>query len=293
MRQKYDFRRPQSLPEALTIMAEYGSRARILAGGTDILPGFHQGSRRFENIDLLVDLNAVPEMKKISEEAGQIAIGGGVTFSQIINNEWINKKYPLLVRASSGIGSLQIRNKATITGNFVNNAPCADSVPPLLVYDARLLIQSKVDQRELSLEEFLIKPYGTQLKEDEIVTKIVLPAPDKDWRGDFYKLGRRRAVSISRITLALLLKTDGEMIREMRMASGAITPIGKRFKNIEKLATGQKVGSDFFKELSMRLGEEIMDVTGLRWSSAYKVPVVQQLFYQLLKQVSQPSGEKI
>ncbi|MGD9900416.1 MAG: xanthine dehydrogenase family protein subunit M [Calditrichaceae bacterium] len=293
MIQKFDFRRPQSLQEALTIMAEYGSRARILAGGTDILPGFHQGSRRFENIDLLVDLNAIPVMKTISEESGQIAIGGGVTFSQIIKNELINKKYPLLVRAASGIGSLQIRNKATITGNFVNNAPCADSVPPLLVYDARLLIQSKVDQREISLEEFLVKPYGTQLKEDEIVTKIVLPAPDDDWHGDFYKLGRRRAVSISRITLALLLKTDGDVIQEMRMASGAITPIGKRFKNIEKLAEGRQIGSDLFKELSTKLGEEIMDVTGLRWSSAYKVPVVQQLFYQLLKQVSQPSGEKI
>lgn len=274
-------------------MAEYGGRARIIAGGTDIIPGFHQGSRRFENIELLVDLNALPEMKTITQETGQFTIGGGVTFSQIINNGLMKDKYPLLVKAALGIGSLQIRNKATITGNFVNNAPCADSVPPLLVYDARLLIRSKVDQREISLEEFLIKPYGTQLKEDEIVTKIILPAPDEGWRGDFYKLGRRRAVSISRITLALLLKTDGEMIREMRMASGAITPIGKRFRNIEKRAEGAKIGSDLFKELSTTLGEEILEVTGLRWSSAYKVPVVQQLFYQLLKQVGQPSGENI
>jgi carbon-monoxide dehydrogenase medium subunit/xanthine dehydrogenase FAD-binding subunit len=92
-------------------------------------------------------------------------------------------------------------------------------------------------------------------------------------------------VAISRITLAVLLQTEADVIREIRIASGAVTPIGKRFPQLEKMATGQKADSDFLKELAIKLGEEVLNVTGLRWSTAYKLPVLQQTFYQMLKRL--------
>jgi len=188
-----------------------------------------------------------------------------------------------LVKASKTLGSRQIRNRATIAGNFINNAPCADSVAPLLVYDASVEIKSKTSERIIKLNDLLLKPYKTQLQRNELATKIILPIPSKKLKGDFYKLGRRRAVSISRISLAVLLEVEDKIIKQMKIASGAVTPIGKRLSDVEEYANGKICCDKTFKEIAVKLGERILDVSGLRWSSEYKIPVVQQMCYQLLK----------
>jgi CO/xanthine dehydrogenase FAD-binding subunit len=284
---KFDFIQPEDLRETIELLDKHQKqgKARLIAGGTDIVPGFQQEASRFKNIDLLIDIHGLEELKIIKRENKHVIIGAGVTFSQLIKYPLIKELFPLLAKAAGSIGSVQIRNRATIAGNFVNNAPCADSVPPLLVYDAEIQIQSSNKKRKISLEDFLLKPYKTQLQPDEIVTRVVLPVPGNNYRGDYYKLGRRRGVAISRISLALLVDIQGSVIRDIRIASGAVTPIGKRFKQLEKLALGKKVTTELFQQLAQELGQQILDITGLRWSTAYKLPVVQQTFYQLLENV--------
>lgn len=287
MIKEFDFIRPADLGEALGILAEGNEAFKPLAGGTDIVPGLQQGSRRFTGIQKLVDIHHLPELNGIRETETGISIGAAVNFSTIQQNSLVRKNYPLLAKAVSTIGSVQIRNRATIAGNFVNNAPCADSVPPLLVYNAEIKIQSAEGKRKLRLEEFLIKPYHTQLHPDELVTEIVLPAPPSGYRGDFYKLGRRRGVAISRITLAVLLKIEQEIIEDIRIAAGAVTPIGKRFRKLEAFARGKSATPDFLKELAQKLGGQVLEATGLRWSTPYKLPVTQQMFYQLLRECAE------
>lgn len=277
---------PRSLPSALKILNSKNKIIKILAGGTDIVPGFHIESKRFINTDVLLDIKRISTLKKIVERKDSVEIGAAITFSEIIESEIIKKYFLLLVKAASQIGSVQIRNRATIVGNFVNNAPCADSVPPLLVYDAKIEIQSLTRKKIIPLQKFLIKPYHTQLKKNEIVTKIILPKPDVSLMGEFYKLGRRRAASISRISLALLLRKKDNIIDEIRIASGAVTPIGTRLYDLEKFAKGKPATNDTFKELSQKLGEKVLEITGLRWSSPYKLPVLQNLFFLLLLEVS-------
>ncbi len=277
--------KPKDFNEVLQALSDYGNEARLLAGGTDIIPGFHINSRRFRDVRTLIDISGLPELTAIEKRDGAVHIGAAATFSALAKHPLVQTHYPLLARAATQIGSVQIRNRATVAGNFVNNAPCADSVPPLLVYDARIVLQSKTESKELPLQDFLLKPYRTQLQADEIVKEIILPVPSPALRGEFYKLGRRRSVAISRITLAVLLQTEAEIIKEIRIASGAVTPIGKRFPQLERMATGQKADSDFLKELAIKLGEEVLKVTGLRWSTAYKLPVLQQTFYQMLKRL--------
>ena len=262
-----------------------GKDTCIIAGGTDLIPGLNQGSDRFKDARLLIDINRVAQLKGITIDDEKISIGAVETFSNILTNVIIKNRLPLLWKAASTIGSVQIRNRATIAGNFVSNAPCADSVPALLVYNATIEIESRRKKREMSLSDFLSAPYKTKLDADEIVTKIIISVPSKDFTGDFYKLGRRRAVAISRVTLALLLKMDKSVIEEIRIASGAATPIGTRFFELEKFAQGKTADDNFLKELSRKVGEQIIDVTGLRWSSEYKLPVVQQMFYQILNRL--------
>lgn len=284
---KFDFIQPKDLLETVELLGKHQkkSKARLIAGGTDIVPGFQQEASRFKDIKQLIDINGLKELKIIKREDNHVIIGAGVTFSELIRHTLIKELFPLLVKAAGSIGSVQIRNRATIAGNFVNNAPCADSVPPLLVYDAEIQIQSFNKKREVSLEDFLLKPYKTQLQPDEIVTRVVLPIPGNDYRWDFYKLGRRRGVAISRISLALLVDIKDTIISDIRIASGAVTPIGKRFKQLEKMIRGKKVTTDLYEQLAQELGQQILDITGLRWSTAYKLPVVQQMFYQLLENV--------
>jgi len=262
-----------------------GKDTCIIAGGTDLIPGLNQGSDRFKDARLLIDINRVAQLKGITIDDEKISIGAVETFSNILTNVIIKNRLPLLWKAASTIGSVQIRNRATIAGNFVSNAPCADSVPALLVYNATIEIESRRKKREMSLSDFLSAPYKSKLDADEIVTKIIISVPSKDFTGDFYKLGRRRAVAISRVTLALLLKMDKSVIEEIRIASGAATPIGTRFFELEKFAQGKTADDNFLKELSRKVGEQIIDVTGLRWSSEYKLPVVQQMFYQILNRL--------
>lgn len=285
MIQKFNYVAPKSLNSALKILSE-NKKAKVLAGGTDILPGFHIESRRFKDTELIVDIKRINNLHLIKEFKDFVEIGACVTFSDLVESEVIKRYFPLLAKASETVGSVQIRNRATVVGNFVNNAPCADSVPPLLVYDAKIQIQSLKRTREISLQKFLIKPYTTALKKGEIVTKIILPKPDENFVGDFYKLGRRRAVAISRISLAVLMKKQNGIIDEIRIASGAVTPIGTRLYELEKLAKGKEANSETFKELAIKLGEKVLEITGLRWSSEYKLPVLQQVFYHLLEKVN-------
>ena len=274
---------PKSIDEVCRLLQNNNGLSKIIAGGTDIVPGFHIESPRFTNIERLIDINNVNELKTVSVLDGYISIGSAISFSELISNPVINEKLPLLVKASRTIGSKQIRNRATLGGNFINNAPCADSVAPLLVYDAEIKIKSFTSEKIMKLQDFLVKPYGTRLKPDEIVTNIIVPNPLEKFRGDFYKLGRRRAVSISRISLAILLDVNNGLINEMRIASGAVTPIGSRFYDVEQFAKGKYYNDESMKEISIKLGERILEVSGVRWSSEYKIPVVQQVCYQLIK----------
>lgn len=279
----FKYHQPKSLDELKNFLNEFRDNARILAGGTDIVPGFIQESSRFISIKNLIDINSIDQLKSIRSLEGQVSIGSAVTFSEINKSEIIQKHFPLIAKASQTVGSLQIRNKATVVGNFVNNAPCADSVPPLLVYDASIKIISKEGERIVPLNEFLLNPYETQLNKNECVAEILIPIPSNNYIGDFYKLGRRSAVSISRISLAFLLFQEENIIREFRIASGAITPIGKRFFEIENSFVGKEISSETFMEIAQKVGEQVLETTGLRWSTAYKLPVVQQMLYQLLE----------
>jgi len=283
-----NYYKPKQLGEVLEILNNEGKnedngKTRILGGGTDIIPGFHQGSSRFMNVENLVDVNDIPELKKITKREKHLVIGAGVTFSELEKNNDVLNSFYLLSQAAATIGSRQIRNRATIAGNFVNNAPCADSVTPLLVYDAWVKIESLHGSRQIPLQEFLVKPYKTKIQPDELITEVLLPWLPDGYTGDFYKLGRRRAVAISRITLSVLGKIEKGVIKDFRVASGAVTPIGLRFYKLEDAVKGEKISSDFLRTLGRELGKQIIDITGIRWSTPHKLPAVQQAFYQLLE----------
>ena len=277
-----EFIRPDTLDDVLILLAETGYKKRLIAGGTDIVPGIRQGLARFKHIRGLIDIHHLTELNFIRADKDYLRIGAAVTFSRIARDEQVRKTASLLADAAIKIGSVQIRNRATIAGNFVNNAPCADSVPPLLVYNARVKLVSQKTQRVLLLEEFLKGSYKTVLRADELVSEIIIPLDAHNYHGIFYKLGRRRGVAISRISLALLIQTPGNVSNDIRIACGAVTPVGMRLRQLEKSFVNVKLTAERLKVLTQNLAEQVLQVSGLRWSTPYKLPVLQQIFYQIM-----------
>jgi xanthine dehydrogenase FAD-binding subunit len=276
---RVEYLRPGALPEALELLRQYGGGMTILAGGTDVIPGMQQEDPRFVATRALLDLGALNELRDITADG---MIGAAATFTDVVRSDIIRRKFPLLSAAAATVGSVQIRNRATVVGNFVNNAACADSVPPLLVYDAQVLLRSHAGERVLPLVDFLLAPNETARRPDELVTGVRLAAPPAGYVGRFYKLGRRRGIAISRITLAVLLESAGGRISGLRVAAGAVNPIGTRFPDLERTFVGQPATDQSWMELARQLGQAVIDRTGVRWSSAYKVPVLQQSLFGLL-----------
>jgi len=282
MKNKYSFYKFDELRPGLEFMSKNGAQSRIIAGGTDVLVNIRKEEGKQDPVKYIVDIHDIQELRNIEFKNNICRIGACCTFTEISNNELVKSYFPVLKTAVEKIGSPQIRNVATIGGNICNLAACADSIAPLLVYDAKVKLCSDGDERIVPLENILVKPYKTDIHPDEILAEIHLPLPVKDWKYCFYKLGRRSGVSISRLSYTILLKTKSDKIEDIRFAFGALFSVPLRLKDIEKELKQQSISEDLWKEVSRKVAQKILDETGIRWSTSYKIPTLQQLFYSSL-----------
>ncbi|KFK95511.1 MULTISPECIES: molybdopterin cofactor-binding domain-containing protein [unclassified Serratia (in: enterobacteria)] len=277
--------RPQSLEEALTLLANDGVSA--IAGGTDVIVQGRLQTRPMR----LVDISRLAELTQVSEDphTHEIAIGAAVTFNQITDHPLLRERYPLLVQACRTVGSYQIRNRATIGGNIVNAAPCGDSIPPAIIYDARVELRSHTGVRTLSLGEFLLSGYKTQRQPDELLTRVILPPLARlHAQGFYHQLGRRNALNITRQSLTALLEFDAEgTVSYCRLVDGALFSKPQRMLDVERCLQGQKLTSETIANACEVLDKLIYAAIGKRWSAAYKQPVFISMFRDMMAQVQQ------
>ena len=270
---------PKTLKKALALKNE---EYKIIAGGTDVIVEL----RKRNHHEKLLNISQLNELRKIKKLNDEIIIGSAASVTSIITNKSIIKYFPVLVEACSQIGSKQIRNRATFGGNIVNAAPCADSVPPLILYNAKIILQSKDSTREISINDFIIKNYQTEIKPDEILTAIVIPLPKKKYFHSYYQLGRRNAVNITRMSVGAMVAFDNEKnIEECLIASGSLFDKPKRIEEIEKLFVGKKLTEQLINEIEGPLQNIINSAIGKRWSSEYKTPVFINICKDVLKEI--------
>lgn len=264
-----DITTPATLDEALQAIAT--DSYAPLAGGTDLMVSL----RKEPAGQKLINIYSLPELQGITEETDCIVIGAAATISSVLNHPTIQKQFPLLCEAMVEIGSKQIRNRATLAGNIANAAPCGDSIPPLLVYDATLTLQSATGKRTIPLSEFITGAYKTVLRSDELLTSINIPRFDQTGSlGSTYKLGRRNALNISRLSFTLRLRvSDTNVIEAARCACGAVFSRPTRLEGIEKLVMGKPLNEDTIGLIQEPLATLIDEEIGGRWSSKYKEPV--------------------
>jgi CO/xanthine dehydrogenase FAD-binding subunit len=278
----FDYIAPGTLPEALALLARNGSDAAILAGGTDLLVEFRRPDRNGKPV--VLDISRIGALGGIAEERGAIIVRPLTTHAHLEHSALVRSAAPLLAQAAGAIGSPQIRNRGTVGGNIMNAATCADTVPPLLALDAVVTLSSSAAVRQLRLGELFVEPYRTAAAPDEILTEIRFPALPADARSAFLKLGRRNALSISRLSVAAVLRIgrDGR-IAEARIVPGAAFPTWQRITEAEALLLGEKPSPRIFTAAGARASHEMIRQTGRRWSTEYKEPILAVLVRRALE----------
>jgi len=281
----YEFLTTQKTEEAINYLDKF-SKVHILAGGTDLLVNLYKESPRLSDFDYLLDISNIPELKIIKSINNFIEIGPLVTHSRLINDPLIKNNFPVLVIAACTIGSTQIRNRGTIGGNIVNASPAADLLPPLIALKAEVELTSGKGKRVLSLEDFLAGPYKTKLQANELLTKIKIPLLADNHYTDFQKIGRRKALSIARLSLALVTKIDEEGIfQDTRVIPGSATPYPQSLLVTEDAINGKSIFDIDVEEIGKITSKEMVSITGERWSTPYKKPTITVLIKRALKKV--------
>jgi xanthine dehydrogenase iron-sulfur cluster and FAD-binding subunit A len=285
----FDYIAVETIAEACGVLAGHGPEAAILAGGTDLLIELRRAATKAPRV--VLDISRVPELGGVGEADGSIAIKPLATHSELARSGLVQKFAPLLGSAAAAIGSPQIRGRGTVGGNIMNAAACADTVPPLIALGAMVTLQSKGSCRELALADLFVKPYQTKAKPDELLTEIRFPKLPPRARSAFIKLGRRNALSISRMSVAAVLQmgSDGRIV-EARIVPGAAFPTWKRVPEAEQMLVGQKPGKELFAAAGRKVSEEMIKATGRRWSTEYKEPVIAVLVRRALEQCAANAG---
>ncbi len=214
----FSYARPSTLAEAHALLERYGDGANLLAGGTDLVVELRNRSRRPE---VVIDLKRVAEIQPgITSNGRSLKITATTSMTDVQENEHIRAHFPALVDAAATVGSIQIRNRATLVGNMCHASPAADTAPALLVYDATINLASARATRTVKLDGFFVGPRHTALQMGEIATSIELPLPRERCAAQFARITRRRGVDLATISLCCLVEAGGRT----RFAYGAVGP---------------------------------------------------------------------
>lgn len=271
--------RPKSLLEAVEILTEKGDQATIIAGGTDVMVDMRSGEIEPK---YLLDISRLEELKGIRMEGGDLVVGATVTISDIYSSELLAEQAPALKKSGYNFASTQIRNVATIGGNVAHCSPCGDTIPPLVIHEAEVVFTGESGERRIPIEEVATGPYRCFLAPNEIITSFILK-PRKVTHADFQKIGRRKDLAISRLSMATMVdKDDAGKISFMRFSLGACTPTPHRMTAVEEFMVGEKPTQELLFAGGKLLAEEMIEITGRRPSIIYKEPAVQGLFVRML-----------
>ena len=279
----FEYFTPESIEEACTLLEMLDVGTKILAGGTDVLIELRKPG--YESPTDIIDISRISSLRGIEDTGDAVLIKPLTTHTEILHSKVVSAFAPLLQSAVSGIGSPQIRNRGTIGGNIMNAAACADTVPPLIALGAAVTLRSARGERVVPLSDFFVKPYVTVAQRDEILAGIQFPKLPAGAKSAFVKLGRRNALSISRLSMAaILVKEKNGVITDARIVPGAAFPRWQRVPEAEGLLLGKKPSRDLFEQAGKKVSEVMISFTGRRWSTEYKEPVIAVLVRRGLEQ---------
>jgi len=214
----FDYARPATVPEAVELLARHRGAARVLAGGTDLVVGLRQHTLTPR---LVVDVKGLRDLPPaVTVTGASITIGAAAVMADLARHPLVRRYLPALVEAMDAVGSIQIRNRATLAGNICHASPAADTVPPMLAYDARVHLAGPGGEVRLALRDVVLGPGRTVLEPGDLVTAVELGIPPEPVGVAFARMTRRRGVDLASVNVCCSVAADGVT----RFAYGAVAP---------------------------------------------------------------------
>ncbi|NLF51031.1 MAG: hypothetical protein GX577_07825 [Leptolinea sp.] len=281
--EQFSYIRAKNIAEAVKLLNQPQIKSRPLAGSTDIII---QLRHKPDLYDRIVDISLIPELHAIQQNGNEVIIGSAATFTEVIANPLVQRTAPILVDSCKTVGAVQIRNMGTVGGNVANAAACADSLPALVCLNAHARVITPGEEFDWTVSELVLSPNKTRIPPGGLLVSLRYAIPQEGSRGVFLKLGRRNAMAISRLTVAALgrLNHDGT-IAEARFVTGSAAPLICHFKSVENSLLGQKPSLELMQEAGKLATEEMTRLSGLRWSSDFKIPALAAMTTRALSKV--------
>jgi carbon-monoxide dehydrogenase medium subunit len=267
---------PTSVDEAVRILSMHRGEAKVLAGGTDLLNLMRDGET---SPKLIVSLKNIGEFRDITKHDGGVSIGAFCTLENCARSELIRGKYPILYDAFRQMGSLQVRSRGTIGGNICNGSPAADTAAPLMVLGAEIIIQGPQGERRKPVVDFFTGPGETILEPDEILTTITLPTIKGKGAGLYVKLGRRNAMEIAIVGVAVyvILEPSNKKISDIRIAISSAAPKPLRVYEAESIFKGRLPEPQLIEEAASIVSRASNPITDVRASKEYRKEMLRVL----------------
>lgn len=276
-----------SLPAVLALMASAPGRWLPIAGGTDLMVLYAAGNLTARK---LVSIWNLPELTGIEVLPGEIRIGAGCTYSRLRASETIVREFPLLAAAASWTGGIANQNRGTLGGNIVNASPAADSLPPLLVYDASLVLVCAQGQREIPYSQFHLGYKRHQLRPGELIRAIRLPR-SSGYLPFSRKVGARNAQAISKVCIAALGKISKGIVEDVRIAVGSVAPVPLRLAETERLLVGRRVTSELISQARQSVFSQIRPIDDIRSTANYRTAVTGNLVAEFVEMLLGRQGD--
>jgi carbon-monoxide dehydrogenase medium subunit len=270
----FDFYQPATLQEASRLLREKGPGGRFLAGGTDLVIAMKEKGLL---PNYIVDLKRVPAISGIRQNPdGSISLGALTTMYEIETSPLIKKKFHFLAQSAAEVGSIQIRNRATIGGNMCNATPSADTAPALIALGASAKISGGAGERSISLEEFFKAPGETVLKADEILTEIIIPRTPAGLVGEYIKFSPREMMDLAYVGVAVAYDFEPQKrtCAGVRIVLGAVAPTPIRAKRAEATVEGQALSESLAEKAGNIAAEEAKPISDVRSTADYRRAMV-------------------
>jgi len=284
---EFDLLTPQTLPEALDILAAGAPKVVPLAGGTNLIVDMRGGRYR---PGALMDIAGL-ELRSVQREDGHLVMGSGVTIAQALEDPLIAQYAPVLRESAAVFANPLVRNRATVGGNLVDGSPAANTAPPLLVLDAEVELMSQESTRRVPLDDFLVGVRQTLRQPEELLTAIRWPVPQPRSAAAFYKIGLRKSDAIAVVSVAVMIAYDERgHCERARIALGSVAPRVIRIYAAEEMLYGQPLTDKAIAEAARLSAKATSPIDDIRSSAAYRRRVTEVLVRRLLTKVAQKPG---
>ncbi len=288
---RFEYLEASTIKEAVSLLSRYREEATAIAGGTDLVV-----QMRYRDLapKYLINLKTIQGLDYISEESGVLRIGAMTTIRAVETSPLIKERFGVLAQAAHLLGSVQVRNLATIGGNLCHAAPSADTAPPLLALGAKAKLTGPDGTRTIALEDFFEGPGKTVLKEGEILTELQAPSPAARSGGVYLKHSIRKAMDIAFIGAAVVVEmANGNGIcKDIRIALGAVAPVPMRALKAEAHLRGKKLEEGLLREAGEIASQEISPISDIRCSAEHRSEIVKVFVRRATQQAAELAGRR-